>query len=103
MEDIKPKADSKPNEANGDDENINLSVECPSGAPLQFRIKKTTPLRKLMDAYCKKLGLSRLAVRFNFDGGRLHEDDAPKNVGLEDGDEIQVESWQEGGAGEISP
>ena len=108
MDDIKPKTvETKPNVdggANGDDENISLTVADQSGgAPVQFRIKKTTPLRKLMDAYCKKLGLSRLAVRFSFDGGRLHEDDAPKNVGLEDGDEIQVESWQEGGAGEISP
>ena len=107
MEEIKPQADSKPNvggsEGNGDDENINLSVECPSGAPLQFRIKKTTPLRKLMDAYCKKLGLSRLAVRFMFHGGRLQEYDVPKNVGLVDGDEIEVAQLQEGGAGEISP
>ena len=98
MEDKKPNADSKPNEANGDDENINLSVESPSGAPLQFRIKKTTPFRKLMDAYCKKLGLSKEAVRFTFDGNRIREVDNPKACGVEDGDEIDVFQEQQGGA-----
>ena len=47
MEDNKPKAvDTKPQVygATGDDENINLFVadQC-GGAPVQFRIKKTTP------------------------------------------------------------
>ena len=102
MEDIKPKtAETKPNVdggANGDDENISLTVADQSGgAPVQFRIKKTTPLRKLMDAYCKKLGLSKQVVRFTFDGNRLREQDTPKACGIEDGDEIDVFQEQQGG------
>ena len=102
MEDIKPKtAETKPNVdggANGDDENISLTVADQSGgAPVQFRIKKTTPLRKLMDAYCKKLGLSKQAVRFTFDGNRLREQDTPKASGIDDGDEIDVFQEQQGG------
>ena len=104
MEDIKPKTvDTKSKVdggANGDDENISLTVADQSGgAPVQFRIKKTTPLRKLMDAYCKKLGLSKQAVRFTFDGNRLREHDTPKAFGIEDGDEIDVFQEQQGGAG----
>lgn len=102
MEDTKPKAvDSKPqvDGATGDDENINLFVADQSGgAPVQFRIKKTTPFRKLMDAYCKKLGLSKQDVRFTFDGNRLREQDNPKACGVEDGDEIDVFQQQQGGA-----
>ena len=102
MEDTKPKAvDSKPqvDGAVGEDENINLSVVDQSGgAPVQFRIKKTTPFRKLMDAYCNKLGLSKEAVRFTFDGNRIREQDNPKACGVEDGDEIDVFQMQQGGA-----
>ena len=100
MEDIKPLEDTKPkvDVAGGDDENINLTVvDAAGGAPVQFRIKKTTPFKKLMDAYCKKLGISKEAVRFTFDGARLHEKDAPMARGLEDGDEIEVFQMQQGG------
>ena len=102
MEDNKPKAvDTKPqvDGATGDDEIINLFVADQNGGALvQFRIKKTTPFRKLLDAYCKKLGLSKQAVRFTFDGNRLREQDIPKACGVEDGDEIDVFQEQQGGA-----
>ena len=100
MEDIKPTEDSKPkmDDASGDDENINLSVtDGTGGTPVQFKIKKTTPLRKLMVAYCKRQGISKEDVRFTFDGARLHEQDVPKARGLEDGDEIEVFQMQQGG------
>ena len=102
MEDIKPKAvDSKPSvdgTVGGNDENINISVADQSGgAPVQFRIKNTTPFRKLMDAYCKKLGLSKQAVRFTYDGRRLQDYDVPKACGVQDGDEIDVFQEQQGG------
>ena len=104
MEDNKPKAvDTKPQVygATGDDENINLFVaDQNGGAPVQFRIKKTTPFRKLLDAYCKKLGLSKQAVRFTFDGdgNRLREQYIPKACRVEDGDEIDVFKEQQCGA-----
>ena len=82
MEDNKPKAvDTKPqvDGGTGDDENINLFVADQS-------------------AYCKKLGLSKQAVRFTFDGNRLREQDIPKACGVEDGDEIDVFQEQQGGA-----
>ena len=105
MEDIKPKAvDSKPQvdaAGRGDDEDINLTVvdQC---RKVQFWIKKSTPFRKLMDAYCKKLGLSKQAVRFTFDGRRLQEQDRPEACGVEDGDEIDVFQEQPGVAGGAS-
>ena len=100
MEDIKPTEDSKPkvDGSGGDDESINLSVaDGAGGTPVQFKIKKTTPLRKLMAAYCKRQGISKEDVRFTFDGARLHEQDVPKARGLEDGDQIEVFQMQQGG------
>jgi len=66
-EETKPKVDG------GDDENIILTVSDPRGSTERYRIKKTTPFRKLMDAHCKKLGLSKCVVRFCFHGKRLFD------------------------------
>ena len=75
----------------GDDEYISLTVTHPSdGAPEMFRIKKTTSFEKLMDAYCKKLGFDKQAIRFCFQGKRLLEQDTPKACGIEDGDDIDI-------------
>ena len=57
---------------------------------VNFKIKKTTPLRKLMIAYCGRQGLSLFVVRFTFNGTRLRPEDAPRDHGMEDGDSIEV-------------
>ncbi|OLP91593.1 Ubiquitin-like protein SMT3 [Symbiodinium microadriaticum] len=51
---------------------------------VQFKIKKTTPLRKLMDAYCSRLGLQASQVRFMVDGERIAADDTAEKLGLEE-------------------
>merc|ERR1712151_1056126 len=43
---------------------IQLKVKDQQGSEVQFKIKKSTPLRKLMDAYCSRLGLQASQVRF---------------------------------------
>ena len=45
-----------------------------------FKIKKTTPLKKLMDAFCERQGKQRNTVRFLFDGTRVQADDNPDSV-----------------------
>merc|ERR1711933_641865 len=60
--------------------------------------KKTTPLRKLMDAYCSRLGLQASQVRFMVDGERIAPDDTAEKLGLEDEDLIDVAMEQTGGA-----
>ena len=57
-----------------------------------------------MDAYCQKqsvkFSLFQLAannVRFLFDGERLHETQTPKELHMENGDEIDVLVEQVGG------
>merc|ERR1711915_1057842 len=60
--------------------------------------KKSTPLRKLMDAYCSRLGLTASQVRFMVDGERISADDTAEKLGLEDEDLIDVAMEQTGGA-----
>merc|ERR1711957_43461 len=70
------------------------------GSEVQFKIKKSTPLRKLMDAYCSRLGLQASQVRFMVDGERIAPDDSAEKLGLEDEDLIDVAMEQTGGAGD---
>ena len=100
-------------------EHINLKVLGQDNAVVQFKIKKHTPLRKLMNAYCdravsphnthskisilKRLfshfhqGLSMQVVRFRFDGQPINENDTPTSLEMEEGDTIEVYQQQTGG------
>merc|ERR1712070_642925 len=77
---------------------IQLKVKDQQGSEVQFKIKKTTPLRKLMDAYCSRLGLQSSQVRFMVDGERIGPEDTAEKLGLEDEDLIDVAMEQTGGA-----
>uniref|UniRef100_A0A8C8BI93 Rad60/SUMO-like domain-containing protein n=1 Tax=Otus sunia TaxID=257818 RepID=A0A8C8BI93_9STRI len=50
------------------------------GSVVQFKIKRHTPLSKLMKAYCERQGLSMRQIRFRFDGQPISETDTPAQV-----------------------
>lgn len=79
-------------------EHINLKVTGQDGSVVHFKIKHTTPLRKLMSAYCDRAGLKLGAVRFRFDGNPINETDTPTQLDMEDGDSIDVFQQQTGGS-----
>ena len=58
------------------------------GSEAQFTIKRSTPLRKLMDAYCNCLGMRRSQVRFTVNGERIAPGDTAEGLGLEHEDFI---------------
>lgn len=76
---------------------INLKVASQDGNDIYFKCKKTTPLAKLMNAYCQRQGLALGSVRFLFDGIRLTQHQTPGELDMEDGDVIDVMVEQEGG------
>merc|ERR1712075_34052 len=81
---------------------IQLKVKDQQGSEVQFKIKKSTPLRKLMDAYCSRLELQASQVRFMVDGERIAPDDTAEKLGLEDEDLIDVAMEQTGGKGKFT-
>ncbi|KAJ8716533.1 hypothetical protein PYW07_003160 [Mythimna separata] len=81
-------------EKKGESEHINLKVLGQDNAIVQFKIKKHTPLRKLMNAYCDRAGLSMQVVRFRFDGQPINENDTPTSLEMEEGDTIEVYQQQ---------
>jgi small ubiquitin-related modifier len=57
----------------------------------------TTPLQKLMAAFCQRQGVAQNSVRFLFDGERIAPTQSPKDLDMEDGDVIDVMVEQVGG------
>jgi small ubiquitin-related modifier len=50
------------------------------GNEIFFKIKKSTPFRKLMDAYCKRQGTDENGILFLVDGQRLRPEQTPDEV-----------------------
>lgn len=80
-----------------DQTSINLRVFDQGGTEVFFRLKRTTPLRKLMEAYCQRQTVSANTVRFLYDGVRVQPEDTPKSLDMEENDAIDVVMQQIGG------
>ncbi|GMN53783.1 hypothetical protein TIFTF001_022918 [Ficus carica] len=86
--------DKKPN----DQAHINLKVKGQDGNEVFFRIKRSTQLKKLMNAYCDRQSVEFNSIAFLFDGRRLRAEQTPEELEMEDGDEIDAMLHQTGGA-----
>lgn len=60
-------------------EHLNIKVT-DNNNEVFFKIKRTTALKKLMDAFCERQGKSPNTVRFLFDGTRVQPGDSPNSV-----------------------
>ncbi|XP_062936430.1 small ubiquitin-related modifier 2-like [Cynocephalus volans] len=70
-------ADEKPKEGvkTENNDHINLKVARQDGSVVQLKIKRYTPLSKLMKAYCEGQALSLRRIRFRFDAQPINETD----------------------------
>ena len=50
----------------------------------------STPLGRLMSAYCQRVGIARESVHFLFAGARITDAQTPADLAIEDGDQIEV-------------
>jgi small ubiquitin-related modifier len=90
-EDVKPKQEASASE------HLNLKVKSQDGNAVFFKVKKSTQLKKLMDAYCTRVGADPKSIRFMFDGRRIEPQETPEDLGMEDDDEIDAMISQVGG------
>lgn len=79
---------------------INLKVSDGS-SEIFFKIKKTTPLRRLMEAFAKRQGKEMDSLRFLYDGIRIQADQTPEDLDMEDNDIIEAHREQIGGTSEL--
>jgi len=77
---------------------VSLQVIDQNAGKTCFKIKCTTPLSKLMNAWCKKNSASKESVRFLYDGERLQGDATAESLGMENDDIIDAVLQQTGGA-----
>ncbi|CAL5336379.1 hypothetical protein CsSME_00019206 [Camellia sinensis var. sinensis] len=87
--------DKKPNDQSA---HINLKVKGQDGNEVFFRIKRSTQLKKLMNAYCDRQSVEMNSIAFLFDGRRLRGEQTPDELEMEDGDEIDAMLHQTGGS-----
>jgi hypothetical protein len=69
----------EPVEAPPNSEHLNIKVTDNSNEVF-FKIKRSTQLKKLMDAFCDRQGKSPQSVRFLYDGQRVQPHDSPDSV-----------------------
>ena len=69
---------------------VSLVVKDQQGSAVRYKIKKSTPLRKMMDVHCGRSGLQASQVHFMVDGERAAPRDTAEDLGLEDEDLIDV-------------
>ena len=73
-------APEKPEEqAQAPSEHLNIKVT-DNNNEVFFKIKRTTQLKKLMDAFCERQGKDVRSCRFLFDGQRVNPTDNPETV-----------------------
>ncbi|EFE40328.1 hypothetical protein TRV_04940 [Trichophyton verrucosum HKI 0517] len=60
-------------------EHLNIKVT-DNNNEVFFKIKRSTQLKKLMDAFCERQGKQLSTVRFLFDGTRVRPDDSPETL-----------------------
>ena len=77
---------------------IHLKVVNQSGNEVNFRVRKTTKMKKLKEAFCDKIGTPTTEARFFFDGRRVEDEATPGGLDMESGDTIEVFGPQKGGA-----
>ena len=87
----------QPKEPKPEAEHINIKVT-DSSTDVFFKIKKTTQLKKVMDAFCKRTGKDHSALRFLYDGERIRDTDTPASLDIGDNDVIEAHTEQIGGA-----
>ncbi|CAH9112836.1 unnamed protein product [Cuscuta europaea] len=91
------KPNSTPNAGGEPGVHINLKVKGHDGNEVFFRIKRSTQLKKLMNAYCDRQSIEFTSIAFLFDGRRLRAEQTPNELEMGDGDEIDAMLHQTGG------
>ncbi|CAL9738626.1 ubiquitin-like protein Smt3p [Monosporozyma servazzii] len=94
--DIKPEASTASSEVKSET-HINLKVS-DGQSEIFFKIKRTTPLKRLMEAFAKRQGKEMDSLRFLYDGVRIQADQTPSMLDMEDNDLIEAHREQIGGA-----
>ena len=89
--------DKKPEKKEGGEGSLNIRIRDQTGEETFFKVKKTTKLDKVFNAYSTRKGVAATSLRFLFDGSRVRGDQTPADIDMEDGDQLDCMLEQQGG------
>ena len=89
--------DAAPKAEDAAPKHLNLKVKDQQENEINFKLKFTTPMDKLMKAYSQQQDKALDSFRFMFEGVRFNGDDTAVSMEMKDGDCIQVFQFQQGG------
>jgi len=72
------------------DSMINIKVVGPANPEVQFRVKKSTQLRKVMTAYCDRMQQDMKGLQFLYGSERIRPEQTPAQLEMKDGDIIDA-------------
>ncbi|KAL7529152.1 hypothetical protein ACHAXR_004106 [Thalassiosira sp. AJA248-18] len=90
--------DEAKNQGGEPNEPITIRVKDQTGEETMFKIKKSTKMSKVFNAYAQRKGVESASLRFLLDGERIGPDETPKMLELEDEDQIDCVLAQVGGS-----
>ena len=76
---------------------LNIRIHDITGEETFFKVKTTTKLDKVFNAYSTRKGVAATSLRFLFDGSRVRGDQTPADIDMEDGDQLDCMLEQQGG------
>jgi len=79
-------------------ERINIKVTDGHGGEIWFKVKRSTPMKKIIETFCKKQGKDENSLRFFFDGNRVNAAHTAEELDMEDNDVIEAHHAQLGGS-----
>ena len=88
--------DKKPEKKEGGEGSLNIRIRDQTGEETFFKVKKTTKLDKVFNAYSTRKGVAATSLRFLFDGSRVRGDQTPADIDMEDGDQLDCMLEQQG-------
>ena len=69
---------------------MRIKVVTPDGNEVFFKMRMTTPLQRVITAFCNRQGVAADSLRFKHDGEEFSPNETPADLGMEDGDTIYV-------------
>jgi small ubiquitin-related modifier len=70
------------------EEKLNIRIRDQTGEETWFKVKPTTPLQKVFNAYATRKGVAVTHLRFLFDGARYFGAQTPADIGMENRDQL---------------
>jgi len=67
---------------------LNIRIRDQGGEETFFKVKKSTKLEKVFNAYSNRKGFNSGSLRFLFDGQRVRPEQTPEDIDMEDGDQL---------------